>query len=304
MNPALAGSVNEKIRAVAADYASVLDPALRASVRARLLGLIDKLELERAEPVIERIDTARFQSDTMVRGGIRAHVDLAFRAPSDPEELMAVVTRGICRVAWHPELDTLPIGVALALPAKKIVRARSELFADDSTQLGAPFLVLFALATNPPRLGAGAALLSSLMADCAQLDPMPRLLAFTPLTGLRAELIRLVDDDEAWETRLATHPQIDAAELREQVGAALAIDTLEEPLPEPLHSWLIGTATRFAESSSFAAGEFHRARGGVLVETCAAADPDDSDAMWVRVLFDYTETQKKRRHRPKTVPPV
>jgi hypothetical protein len=304
----LVGSVSEKIRAVAADYASVADPSLRASVRARLLGLIEKLQLERAPLEIERIETARFQSDPVLRGGIRAHLDLAFRASSDPDELMAVATRGICRVAWHPDLESLPIAVALALPAERIPRDRAELFADDTTGLGAPLVVLFALATNPPRLGAAAALLGSLMDDCAELAPMPRLLAFTPLTGLRAELIRLVDDDEAWSARLAEHPDLDSETLRQQVRTALAADALTEPLPEPMRSWLAAAASRYAESPGFAAGQFHRSRGAENIGVCEGADPNDPDAMWVRVLFDYGQTQelerhKKRRHRPKSVPP-
>jgi hypothetical protein len=185
-----------------------------------------------------------------------------------------------------------------------MVRTRAELFDDDTTGLDAPVLVLFALATNPPRQGAAAALITSLISDCAELEPVPRLIAFTPLTGLRAALIGLVDDDDAWSAHLATHPDIDGATLRHQICDALAIDTLSGPLPEPLRSWLVDAATRFADAPSFAAGAFHRGRGARLASVCEAADPGDADAMWVRVLFDYGEGQKKRRHRPKSVPSV
>lgn len=295
--------LGEKIRALATDYASVSGPALRASVRAQLLGMIDKLELAAAPLRVERVDMASFQNSAALRGAIRAHVDLAFRSPIDPGELMAVVTRGICRVAWHPALDVFPVGVALALPSRQIIRARGDLFADDSTTLGAPILVLFALATNPPRLGAAAALLEALSDDCAQLDPVPRLLAFTPLTGLRAELIALVDDDAGWQAQLEDRPDIDADQLRQQIRDALAVDALTGSLEEPLRSWLVDVASDYADSDSYTAGEFHRARGAELIGVCESADPGDPDAMWMRALFDFGQVQKKRRHRPKSAPP-
>ena len=294
----LAGSASDRIRALAADYASVADPELRASLRAQLLALTEKLDLSRVALVIERVETARFQADPVLRGAIRAHIDLAFRSPSEPAELMEVATRGICRVAWHPEFDAIPVGVALALPINQVPRERAEMFADDTSVMGAPIVVLFALATNPPRLGAAAALLTAIIDDCAQLDPTPRLLAFTPLTGLRAELIRLVDDDEAWEACGG------GDEVRAQVRDALAIDSLESPLQEPLRSWLVEAAETFADSNTFAAGEFHRNRGATVIGICEGADPNDPAAMWIRALFDYGEPQKKRRHRPKTVPPI
>ena len=266
-------------------------------MRAQLLGVIDKLDIEAAPLRVERIDMARLQASAVLRGAIRAHVDLAFRSPIDSVDLVAVVTRGVCRVAWHPELDIFPVGVALALPSRQMIRARDELFTDDST-LGAPLLVLFALATNPPRLGAAAALLEALTADCAQLDPVPRLLAFTPLTGLRAELIGLVDDDAGWRAQLADRPDIDGDRLRQQVRDALAVDRLGGALDEPLRSWLIDVASDFADADTYAAGEFHRARGAELIGVCEAADPSDPDAMWMRALFDYGRVQQKRRHRP------
>lgn len=294
--------LGEKIRALASDYASVSGPALRASVRAQLLGAIDKLELDAAPLRIERVSMADFQASAALRGSIRAHVDLAFRSPIDPVELMAVVTRGICRIAWHPGLDAIPVAVALALPSRRIIRARAELFADDSTALTAPILVLFALATNPPRLGAAAALLEALASDCAQLDPVPRLLAFTPLTGLRAELIGLVDDDAGWRAQLIDRPDIDEILLRQQVRDALAVDERARPLDEPLRSWLLDVASDYADSDAYAAGEFHRGRGAELIGVCEGADPGDPDAMWMRALFDYGQVQKKRRHRPTPVP--
>lgn len=268
-------------------YAAVREPPLRASARAELLGLIDQLSLPRAPLRSERIEAARFQRDALIQGAIRAHVDLAFRSPPDPGELMVVATRGIIRVAWHPELEEFPVGVALALPARRLVESRAELFAEDASAQGAPFLIVFALATNPPRLGAGSLLLQALRGDSRRSSPPSGLLAFSPLTGLRAAVIGRVDDPRRWAEAVAEHPDLDAEALREQVLEALARDRAFDETPEPLATWLAGEARAFAASPGYTVGRFHQSQGGSLVRVCDRGDPRDSDAMWARALFDY-----------------
>lgn len=263
------------------------EPPLRASARAELLGLIDKLSLSRAPLRSERIETARFQQDALIQGAIRAHLDLAFRSPPDPGELMVVATRGITRVAWHPELEDFPIGVALALPARRLVESRAELLADDAPAQGAANLIVFALATHPPRLGAGSLLLRAVQGDSRRFSPPPQLFAFSPLIGLRAAVIRRVDDPRRWAETLTEHPDLDGDALREQVLGALARDRAFDETPEPLATWLAGEARAFAASPDYTVGQFHLSQGAKLVGVCDRGDPRDSDAMWARALFDY-----------------
>ena len=268
------------------DYAGASEPELRASARAQLLTLIDRLELKPAQLTTERIDSGRFQASASLRGALRAHLDLAFRSASKPAELLGVATRGICRVAWHPDLAGFPIGVALALPASHLPRSRAELFADDSVTLaGAPLAILFALATNPARLGAGSRLIRDLSADCGQFTPRPRLVAFSPLTGLRVQAIHLLDDEEAWAAASAgcEDPQL----LRQQISEALSGERLPESMAEPFASWLAEQARIYAHSSRYVVGRFHRRLGGSLIGIAHHADPDDPGSLWARALFDY-----------------
>ncbi len=274
------------IAAIAGGYASVLEPELRASSRAQLLGLVDKLGLERKPVTTEKVEAGRYQSEALIRGSISVHLDLAFRSSLDPGELLATVTRGVCRVAWHPDLPSFPIGVALALPASQLPRARAELFADEAaTQQGSSLMVLFALATNPARLGAGALLIRHLLNDCGQTSPHARLIAFSPLTGLRARVIRMVSDDTAWEE--ASAGAADPELLLAQVQTALDQNEASSPLPEPLRGWLGEQARQFAQSRDYVVGRFHRAQGASLIGVAHGADPRDSDGMWARGLFDY-----------------
>ncbi len=277
------------IEAIVGGYAAVLEPELRASARAQLLALIEKLGLAKCTRIrlaSERIDAGRFRSDGHLRGAISAHLDLAFRSSLNPGELLATVTRGVCRVTWHPDLPSFPIGVALALPAARLPRSRAQLFADESvTQAGAPLMVVFALATNPARLGAGAHLVRHLLGDCAQSSPRSRLVAFSPLTGLRARMIAMASDFDFWnEGRCGVD---DCELLLRQVQAALDHNESSRPLPEPLRSWLGEHARQFAQSNDYVVGRFHRSQGATLIGVAHGADPRDSDGMWARGLFEY-----------------
>lgn len=280
------GTTLEEIREIVTGYATVAAPALQASARARLLGLLDRLDLQPAPLRDERIDAARFQADAALRGAIRAHLDLAFRSSLDPGELMVVATQGIARVVWHPELEELPVGVALALSAGEVVRSREQLF-ESGAAPGGPMLTVFALATNPPRLGAGSQLLAALRGDCRRHTPASRLLAFSPLTGLRAAVITLVDDEERWQQLLVAQPELDGPRLRAQIHGALARDRAPRVMPEPLRSWLAAEARAFAASPGYAVGRFHLSQGATLLDVCDHADSRDSDALWARALFDY-----------------
>src|SRR5690606_14456002 len=126
----------------------------------------------------------------------------------------------------------------------------------------APCVVVFALATSPPRLGAGAALLRDLRRRTGTGQAPARLVAFSPLTGLRARVIGLVDDEEAWREHVASRPGLAGPEaLREQLLDLLARDTLPDFVPEAAQSWLAAEAREFARSPTYVVGNFHRSMG-------------------------------------------
>lgn len=283
--------ITAAISGLISGYSGVQEPELRASARAQILGLLDRLALEKKPLTCERIDSTRFQADPSLRGAIRAHIDLAFRSSLTPSELLAVCTRGVLRVAWHPDVGGFPIGVALALPSALLPRSSADLFVEEGRMVqGSPLLILSALATNPARLGAAAMLIRHLLGDCAQASPKPRLVAFSPLTGLRARVLKTVTNDSAWAEVGGAHPELDSAALaalREQVLALLDREKAPPVMAEPLRGWLAEEARQFAHSSDYVVGRFHRNLGAVLVGVAHAADPNDSDALWARGLFDY-----------------
>lgn len=270
------------MRAEAAEYAAVADASSRASLRARVLNLMDALSLERGAVRVRPVSEAELRGDAVLRGSVLMHHDLVSRSPLTSFEVAFTATRGTVLVAEHPGLPGFPIGVALALPAVARPAHRRELFDDGGPIFErAELVVLYALATNPPRLGAGAALVRAVKQEGRRSSRAPRLTAFTPLTGLRARVIRAVDDPSALEGRE------DAERLREQLSDLLALSLLPPHVPEPARSWLAAEARQFAEDPAFKVGAFHRHMNATLGDVADLADEVDSDAMWARAHFDY-----------------
>ncbi len=269
----------------------MVDQASRTSLRAHLLFLIDQIELTRGQPVVtRRVDADALRADIALRGAVIIHLDLMFRSSVVAEEILHTAERGVLRVAYHPELSGFPVGVFLAQPTAHIVRTRSELFERTAPRWGETDLVMaYAMATSPPRLGAGARLFSDFLDDCRALERTPRVVAFSPLTGMRARVIRIVDEgwSEVAQALGEAAPELDAGELREQLLELLAAGRLPAEIPEPAASWLSSESERFAASSEYSVGNFHRSLGAELHGLAERADPDDSDSMWARAYFDY-----------------
>jgi hypothetical protein len=286
-------SVAAEIRAGAAAYANLTDQASRTSQRAKVLHCIDELGLSRPEELItRRVSVDELRTTPMMLGGIVIHLDLVFRSSVSATEVVFTAGAGIVRVAEHPRLTGFPIGVVLAQPTARLVQRRAELFDPEGPAPGESDLIMpYALAASPPRLGAGVGLLRAVLEDVAALDGhagrSTRVVTFSPLTGMRARLIRLVDEGAAWARAMKQHPGVDGDLLRGQLFDLLANQRLPESMPEPARSWLVAESRRFAESTDYAVGNFHRQMGAHLVGLTDGADPDDSDAMWARAYFDY-----------------
>jgi hypothetical protein len=212
------------------------------------------------------------------------HHDLVSRAPLSSFEIAYTATRGAVLIAEHRELPGFPVGVALALPAAGRPAHRRELFDDSGPILErAECVVLYDLATNPPRLGAGRALVRATQLASRRASRIARLTAFSPLTGLRARVIRAVDDPVGLGDR------VDAALLREQLSDLLGLAVLPPHVPEPARAWLIGEARAFAIDPTYRVGAFHRHLGAELAAVAEFSDDVDSDAMWARANFDYRD---------------
>ncbi len=276
------------IREGAARYATLVDQPSRTTVRATVLHQLDQLKLPREALVTRRVSPAELRADPVLRGAAVIHFDLVFRSSVSVEEVIFTANTGLARVAYHPQLPDFPIGVALAQPTRKLVRVRAEIFERDGPAVDeAPVLMPYAVAASPGRKGAGAALLRAILADAGALPSPPRVVTFSPLTGMRARVIRLVDDGAAWSASAAQHPGVNHALVREQLLALLGCEKLPDELPQPARGWLATEGARFAESPSYAVGCFHRAMGATLVGLTDGADPWDSDALWARAYFDY-----------------
>jgi hypothetical protein len=277
-----------EIRAAALEYATVLDPSTRMSVRARTLTLIEKLDLYRGPEVsTRRVSAGELQSDAALRGAIVMHCDLVFRSSVTASEVLFTATRGILRIAEHAQLDGFPIGALLALPTDGLVQSRHQMFEDSAPSLSnADTLMVFALATSPPKLGAGALLMRAAIYDCREYSPPPRAVAFSPLMGLRARVIGKADDEQAWKN-VAAEVGDDADRLKEQLSDLLARSKRPDFGAEPAKSWLAAEARTFAASEAYTVGNFHRSMGAPLAGVPDEADSSDSDALWARAYFDY-----------------
>lgn len=280
-----------EMRAGAVRYATAGDRASKTTLRAQVLSLMDKLALDAAKPVsTRRVFATELSSGSVLGGAIVMHLDLMFRAATTVDEVLFTATRGIVRVAFHDELPEFPVGVALALPSAGLLSTRAELFSQTPPPEAVDRLSLYALATSPARLGAGAMLVRALASDCRQQPGSPGMVAFSPLTGMRARVIRLVDDARAWAECTAQDPAIDGDELRKQLLALLAHEIMPATLDEPVATWLANEARAFASSPAYVVGNFHRAMGATLVGVADRADAADIDALWARAHFDYSGT--------------
>lgn len=274
-----------EIRAEASEYAAIGDSSNRTSVRARALSLLDSLEPQPGPLKVRAVGEAELRGDAVLRGAVLMHHDLVSRSPLTSFEVAFTATRGTVLIAELATMRGFPVGVALALPAAAPPAHRRELFDDGGPVFErAPTVVIYALATNPPRLGAGGALIRAARLECRTRAPSPRLTAFSPLTGLRARVIHAVDDPGALAAA-ADHDR-----LREQLSALLALAVLPPHVPEPARSWLAAEARLFAVSPRYKVGGFHRHMGAELGGVADLADEVDSDSMWARAHFDYGPT--------------
>lgn len=273
------------IHAGVIEYASVADRASRMSIRARVLGWIDKLDLEPSKVATRLVREAELRSDTAMRGAVVMHLDLASRSAPTSSELVFTAATGRVLVAVHKELEGFPVGVALLLPCNDLPKGRRGLFVHQGASWEtASLTVLYALATNPGALGAGRILVE---AAKKELRSGQTLVAYAPLTGLRARIIQVVDDEAIRTAATAGLSDSERALLLSQLTDLLARNTLPDLLDEPAAGFLRSEARTFANSERYAVGRFHRHMGARLLGVDDGGDPSDCDAMWSRAYFEY-----------------
>lgn len=262
------GSVEETRWRLAGEYCFLVSDTSRASARAELLRLGDSSILARPHRITtRRVMAWQLRHHHRLLGAIRMQLELGFRATFDRERIMDAAEHGIVRIAVHPQLDGFPLGAALALPAHALGIAAQPLIPNGA-------MIVFALACHPSGLGAGRALIDDLRHDCAELSSCPRLVTFSPLTGLRTRVIGAADDP-------ATPPDVAA-------GLASLLRARRYPVVSaPVAQWLRRAANAFASSPDYAAGRFHRATGARLRGVAAHSDSGDCDAVWMRAIFTY-----------------
>jgi|GEM_PF-5808986 len=268
-------SVDESRWHLAREYSFLVGETSRASARAELLRLMAPAISQRPERITtRRVMAWQLRSPRLV-GAIRLQLELGFRATFTTDHIRDCAQRGIVRIAIHPDLE-FPIGAALVLPTSMLPHCRDDLVKAAVPAPRASHMVLHALACHPTGIGAGRALVDAIRHDCAELPSCPRLITFSPLTGLRAQVIRAADDP-------ATPSDVRA-------GLSATLHTRRYPAAQPaaVAAWLRDTANTFASSANYAAGRFHRATGGCLEHVFAHADSDDCDAMWMRAVFQYS----------------
>lgn len=273
--------VGKAICAGAAEYASS-DPATRVGIRARIVKLIDSLGLKPQPLRIRTISGIELQS-SQLRGSLIMHLDLASRSPQVSSELFYTAAAGRILVAEHDDIEGFPVGVCLLLPMAQPPVGRGSLFNNDNAWGNAPMVVAYGLATNPGGLGAGRALCEAAAKEAGG----AQLLAYAPLTGLRARIIQVVDDAEVWAAASSSLSEGQATLLKSQLTDLLGRDTVPESLEEPAVTFLQGEAREFATSERYRVGQFHKHMGGRLAGVDDASDPSESDSMWARAYFEY-----------------
>lgn len=261
---------------------------MRTSVRARVLSLIEQVSFREGWLSARVASPEELSRDSLLRGAVQLHVDLVFRTSLSSDELLFTAARGYVYLAMHTALPDFPVGVALALPATHAVRRRDELFDSNGPTLDeASTVVIYCIATNPARLGAGRAMVRALQDEVRSLANAPSLVAFSPLTGLRARIIALVDEPAAWSEVATQNPEMDTNLLREQIFELLASSKRPETLPEPARSWISSQGRGFASSGAYRAGTFHRSMGANLVGLADCGDCTDGESMWMRAYHEY-----------------
>lgn len=268
----------------AMEYASFADRASRMSVRVRILGLIDKLQLEAKPLQVRHVPEAELRDNTAMRGALILHLDFASRAALTSSELIFTAATGRVLIAEHPDLVGFPVGLTLLLPAQELPKGRRDLFTSHGQGWGSEgYAVQYALATNPGGLGAGRALVEAAKQQAGNV----KLVAYAPLTGLRARIIHDVDHKDRWNEIATTMTESDASTLLRQLTDLLARDTLPDFVDEPAASFLRAEAEEFAEATNYRIGAFHGHMGAKLVGVDLGGDPSESDSMWARAYLEY-----------------
>ena len=212
------------------------------------------------------------------------HLDFASRSALTSSELIFTAATGRVLVAEHPDLPGFPVGITLLLPSAKLPVGRRDLFAGGARGWsGETYAVQYALATNPGGLGAGRALITAAKSEAGSAT----LLAYAPLTGLRARVIQVVDDAETWREVAATMSDEQSKVLLRQLTDLLARDTLPDLVDEPAATFLSQEARAFAKTVHYRVGEFHRHMGATLVGVDDGGDSSESDSMWARAYLQY-----------------
>jgi hypothetical protein len=254
------------------------------TVRARILGLIDKLALEPKPLTVRQVTEEELRGNVATRGALVLHLDFASRSALTSSELIFTAATGRVLVAEHPDLPGFPVGITLLLPSAGLPVGRRDLFASKGQGWGASaYAIQYALATNPGGLGAGRALIEAAKAEAAG----AKLVAYAPLTGLRARIIDVVDNAETWKKVVASKSEEEAKVLMRQLTDLLARDTLPDLVDEPAASFLSAEARAFSEDAKYRVGEFHRHMGAKLVGIDEGGDQSESDSMWARAYLEY-----------------
>ncbi|MCP4449464.1 MAG: hypothetical protein GY811_29635 [Myxococcales bacterium] len=276
--------VGSEIIAGVAEYATLADRASRLTLRAHILKLIDKLDLARKPVLVRSVSDQEIRDDVSLRGALILHLDLSSRSAITSSELIFTASTGRVLVAEHPDLAGFPLGLTLLLPSAELPKGRRDLFARESKGWGAsPYVIQYAIATNPGNLGAGRALQEVARTEAGA----STLVSYAPLTGLRARIIQIVDDSRTWDAVATGYSEVDASSLLRQLTDLLAHDSLPDFLDEPASSFLNAEARAFAEQSAYRVGEFHRHMGAKLIGVDDGGDPSESDSMWARGYLEY-----------------
>ncbi|MBL4635955.1 MAG: hypothetical protein JKY56_18990 [Kofleriaceae bacterium] len=261
-----------------------MDRSVRVTARAHILGLMDKLALTPKALSLRQVGEAELSSNTTLRGAMLMHLDFSSRVAPSADELAFTAATGRVLIAEHPDLQGFPVGLSLLLPSDTLPVSRQSLFSGSAKPWGeAEFVVQYGLSTNPGGLGGGRALVE----ECIRLAGDRRLIAYTPLVGLRARIIQIVDHSQVWEES-SRNVHLDVKdELREQLAELLAWEHLPTRLAEPAGEFLKSEARKFAEGAAFRLGDFHRHLGATLTGIDHGGDYQESDSMWARAYLEY-----------------
>ncbi len=276
--------VGSEIIAGVAEYATLADRTSRLTMRARILKLIDRLNLDPKPLRVRSVPEQEIRDDVGMRGALILHLDLSSRSAITSSELIFTASTGRVLIAEHPDLPGFPVGLTLLLPSAELPCGRRELFSRAGKGWGAsPYVIQYAIATNPGQLGAGRALQEAARSAAGA----STLVSYAPLTGLRARIIQIVDDPDTWKAVASGLTESDASSLQQQLTDLLARDSLPDFLDEPAESFLKAEARIFAAQPAYRVGEFHRHMGASLLGVDDGGDPSESDSMWARVYLKY-----------------